>query len=95
MQVTIKGHVYAGTTAHAVSPHRFTFYGAKIDFDWLLYVGEHSFTYEVPAGWNPVAVEVAALEDQKKKALEDFQRTVAQINERLSKLQAITNEVTA
>lgn len=87
MQVTIKGHVYADRT-YTADKYRFSFYGCKNDALGL-YVGEHSTTYELPDDWNPVAAEVAALEAQKKQALEDFQRTVAQINERLSKLQAI------
>jgi hypothetical protein len=50
-------------------------------------------TVELPEDFNPVAAEVDALQARKAKALEDYQRTVAQINDRLSKLQAITNEV--
>lgn len=54
----------------------------------------HPVTLPIPEDFNPVAVEVGALEARKLKALADYQRTVAEINTRLSKLQAITNEVT-
>ena len=37
----------------------------------------------------------AALEAAKQKAMDQYQRTVADINERLSKLLAITNEAEA
>ena len=84
MQVTIKGHVYADD----ISGHTFRIYPCKLDSRGL-YGGPIEVAYDVPADWSPVAAEVAALQAQKKKALEDFQRTVAQINERLSKLQAI------
>jgi cell division protein FtsB len=38
---------------------------------------------------NVVAAQVASLEAQKLAALAEYQKTVAQLNERLSKLQAI------
>lgn len=94
MQVTINCHVYAIESLY--TPGKRSFFIANSKLDSLgLYVGPIEVTYDVPADWNPVAAEVATLEAQKKQALEDFQRTVAQINERLSKLQAITSEVTA
>lgn len=87
MQITIKGHVYADHCSRT-SGHTFHIYSCKLD-SLGLYVGPIKVTYDVPADWNPVADEIAKLQAQKKQALEDFQRTVAQINERLSKLQAI------
>lgn len=56
---------------------------------------ERIVTVDEPPAFNVTAAEIAALNAQKAKALEDYQRTVAELNERLSKLQAITNEVTA
>lgn len=56
---------------------------------------ERIVTVDEPPAFNVTAAEVAALQAQKAQALEDYQRTVSQINERLSKLQAITNEVEA
>ena len=94
MQVTIKGHVYAKEKYGAPGQYRFSFYGCKNDHLGM-YVGPHEVTYDVPADWNPVAAEVATLEAQKRQALEDFQNTVAKINERLSKLQAIAKEAEA
>jgi len=55
----------------------------------------HNVTVPLPDDFNPVAAEVAALEQQKVIALRAYQESVAEINERLSKLMAITNEVTA
>jgi len=55
----------------------------------------HDITVPLPEDFNPVAEEVAALNKQKALVLESYQRTVADINERLSKLLAITNEVEA
>ena len=55
----------------------------------------HRVTLPLPEDFNPVSAEVASLEAQKLTALADYQRTVAEINTRLSKLQAICNEVSA
>ena len=45
--------------------------------------------FEVPAEFNPVSAHVKALEAKKQAALEEYQKRVADINEQLSKLQAL------
>lgn len=60
------------------------------DEEHRIYIGQQSVTFEVPDDFNPVPAQVAALEREKLAALEAYQRSVAQINERLSKLLAIT-----
>ena len=54
----------------------------------LLIVMPHNFEAEVPDDLNIVAMQVAALESEREKLGEEFRRSVAQINERLSRLQA-------
>jgi hypothetical protein len=56
----------------------------------LVYIGQQNVTVEVPDDFNPVPAQVAALEREKLAALEAYQKSVADINERLSKLLAIT-----
>jgi hypothetical protein len=51
--------------------------------------------FTLPADWNPIPAQVAALEAQKEQAARDYADTLASINERLSKLLALTNEVQA
>ena len=60
-----------------------------------VYVGAQTLTIEVPDDFNPIPAQVAALEKEKAAALAAYQRSVADINERLSKLLAITNEAEA
>ena len=60
-----------------------------------LFVSTQEFEVEVPNDFNPIAGQVKALEAQKSEALDAYQKSVAGINERLSKLMAITNEVPA
>lgn len=60
-----------------------------------IYVGPRIVTVDVPDDFDPTAKVVAALEAEKVAALQDYQAKVAEINERLSKFLAITNEVQA
>jgi hypothetical protein len=60
-----------------------------------IYIGPQEITIEVPEDFNPVPQQVAALKKQKAEALAAYLRTVAELNERLSKLLALTNEVDA
>jgi len=43
----------------------------------------------VPENYDPTAQKIAALQAQKAKAQEDFNNSVFQINELISKLQAL------
>lgn len=54
-----------------------------------VFISERMFTVEIPDDFDPVFRQVAALEQQKRDALDAYTRKVAEINERLSKLQAL------
>ena len=60
-----------------------------------IYIGPQDLEIDIPDDFDPTAGQVAALNRQKADALEAYQRTVAEINERLSKLLALTNDVDA
>lgn len=95
--VQIKGfvHVSADADMHG-NPHYtfFTFDATGSAMGYVL-VGPAEFTYEVPDTFSPTAAAVAALQAERDKAARDFADTVRRIDERISKLQALTNEVTA
>jgi hypothetical protein len=55
-----------------------------------VFIGEMSVEFDVPDDFDPIPKQVAALEAEKREALAEYQSKVASINERLSKLQAIT-----
>ena len=59
----------------------------------LIFIGEQTVIVEVPDDFNPVPAQSAVLHRDKLAALKEYQARVASINERLSKLLAITNEV--
>ena len=52
-------------------------------------VGKQQIEFEVPDDFNPVPVQVAMLEAEKEKAMQEFNIRVARINEQISKLQAL------
>lgn len=60
--------------------------------DERVYIGEQTITIDIPDDFDPVPGQVAALRQKQAEALEKYQRTVAEINERLQKLLAIENK---
>lgn len=54
-----------------------------------MFIREIDFEVDIPDDFNPIPKQVAVLEKKKREALEQYQRAVADINERLSKLLAI------
>ena len=54
-----------------------------------VFISERMFTVEIPDDFDPVLRQVAALEQQKRDALDAYTRKVAEISEQLSKLQAL------
>lgn len=59
------------------------------DDDSRTFVCEQEIEIEVPDNYDPTAQMIAALEAQKEKAMSDFNKTVMEINSRISKLQAL------
>jgi hypothetical protein len=68
----------------------FCVYPFKIDDDEdRTYVGQQEIQIDVPDNYDPRGQKVAALEIKKRKVMADYQKTVDQINEKISKLQAL------
>lgn len=59
------------------------------DDDTRTFVCEQAVELEVPDNYDPTAKQIAALEAQKERAMADFNKTVMEINTRISKLQAL------
>lgn len=59
------------------------------DTDYRTFVGQQEIEIEVPDNYDPRAQQIAALEKQKQKVMADFQKSVEEINERISNLQAL------
>jgi hypothetical protein len=61
----------------------------KFEDEDSIFIGQQSVTVYIPDDFDPIPGQVAALEAKKREALADYQQAVAEINDRLSKLQAI------
>jgi hypothetical protein len=59
------------------------------DDDSRVYVGPQEVEIEVPEDFDPRSAQRSALEAQKKQIMADFNKSVADINERISRLQAL------
>ena len=59
------------------------------DSEYRTYVGQQEIEIEVPENYDPRAQQVSALEKKKQKVMADFHKTVAEINEQISNLQAL------
>ena len=57
--------------------------------DDRVFIAQRDVEVDIPDDFNPVPQQVAALEKKKLEALATYQQAVAEINDRLSKLQAI------
>ena len=59
------------------------------DAEYRTYICSQEVEIDVPADYDPRAQQIAVLEKQKQKVMADFQKSVDDINERISKLQAL------
>jgi hypothetical protein len=89
MKIKITAHIHFNKHSWETEG-RFDLFSIKLDdTDYRTYVGEQEVEIEVPEDYDPRAQQIAALEKQKQKVMADFQKSVDEINERISKLLAV------
>ena len=89
MKVKIKAHIHYNNNVWD-EKGRFEVFTFKFDdCDYRTYVGEQEIEIDVPDDYDPRAQQIAALEKQKQKVMADYHKTVTEINDRISKLQAL------
>ena len=89
MKVKVTAHIYHQQYSWEETCEYLVMYVKIDDCEHRTYVGEQEIEIEVPDNYDPRAQKIAALEKHKQKVMADYQKTVDQINERISKLQAI------
>lgn len=89
MKHTIKGYVYEVQHNWEPKPRYMLMCTQNVEDEAYTLIGPASFDYEMPAGFNPTAQKLAALEAGKEKALQDYLRTKALFEEKISKLQCL------
>lgn len=89
MKVKTTVHIYHSQYSWETKA-KFQVYSLKIDdTEHMTYVGSQEIEVDVPDHYDPRAQKIEALEKHKQKVMADYQKTVTEINERISKLQAI------
>lgn len=89
MKIKTTTHIYYATYPWQEAGEYQVMYAKLADDQYRTYVGEQEIEIEVPDNYDPTAQKIAALQKEKEQAQEEFAQKVAQINERISKLQAI------
>lgn len=59
------------------------------DSDHYTFVCEQDIELEVPDNYDPRAQQIVALKEKRQKVMADFQKSVTEINDQISKLQAL------
>ena len=94
--ITLKGFVYE--TDYGCGPEfvDYRFYSTDQFADhFTTLIGPASFEYTVPDTFNPTAAKIEALNKERRRVAAEFSERVREIDERISKLSALTNEVSA
>jgi hypothetical protein len=90
--VKLEGFIYEVKFHEGDEPSYSLLFSDDAGDKYYTLIGPVSFEYEIPPDWNPTAAKVAALEKEREEVKAEFARRVADLNERISKLQAITYE---
>jgi hypothetical protein len=89
MKVKTALYVYHSQYSWQEQPEFTAFTYRVDDTDHRTLVGEQEVELHIPDDYDPSAQKIAALEKQKQKVMADYQKTVAEINNRISNLQAL------
>ena len=89
MKVKTTVHIYFSQFSWEQNGN-YTVFSCKLeDTECRTYVGDQEIEIDVPENYDPRAQKIAALEKQKQKIMADFQKSVTDINRRISELQAL------
>lgn len=66
-----------------------SFCGCELQQHGYTTIGAHAFTYAVPADYNPVAAEVAAIDKKLDQMADEYHGKVKQLNQRKQELLCI------
>jgi hypothetical protein len=89
MKIKVTAHVYHCKYSWEEKGEFLLFYAKVEDTDTMIHVSEQEIEIDVPDEYDPRAQKIAALEKQKQKIMAGYQKTVTEINEKISNLQAL------
>jgi hypothetical protein len=94
-KVTISGYVYELDFGYGDEPS-YRIFGSDTQGDeHYTLIGPVEVVYEIPDSFNPTAAKLAALEKEKQAVRAAYLAKVREIEERISKLQALEMTVEA
>jgi len=68
---------------------KFVPFAYQHESDHYTFVCEQDIELEVPDNYDPRAQQIVALKEKRQKVMADFQKSVTEINDQISKLQAL------
>ena len=89
MKQNIRMYVYFSKYAWETTGNWTVYSFRTTDTEDLTFVCEQDVEFDVPENYDPTAQKIAALQVEKEKAQEAFHKSIHQINEKISKLQAL------
>lgn len=89
MKVKTTVHIFYSQYHWEEKGEYLVFYAKVADDEHRTYIGAQEIEIEVPDDYDPRAQKIAALKKHKQEVMADYQKRVDQINERISKLQAL------
>lgn len=87
--VTIKGFAYEADFGYGNKPEYRFFNSDTMADQWYTLIGPVEFEYTIPDSFNPQQAKLAALEKEKAVVRAEYLARVREIEERISKLQAL------
>jgi hypothetical protein len=89
MKIKLTAHVYYQKYSWDNKGEFLLFYAKVGDTEDMTHVGEQEVEVEVPDNYDPRAQQIAALEKQKQRVMADSQKTITEIDGKISNLQAL------
>jgi len=89
MKIKVTVHIYFNKFSWE-KEGTYNFFSLKLDnTENQTWVGSQEVEFDIPENYDPRNAQIAVLEAKKTKAMADFHKTITEINDHISKLQAI------
>jgi pantothenate kinase len=89
MSKIVRMYVYFSKYSWETTGNWTAFSFKTADTEHLTFVCEQDVEFDVPENYDPTAQKIAALQAEKEEAQAAFHKSIHQINEKISKLQAL------
>lgn len=91
----IEGAIYLYAPLSTADKPIYTFHESDLSSDSFVKIVAHTIESEIPDDFNPIPHQLAALNELKRQLRLKLAEDLATLDEKISKLQAITHDVEA